>query len=241
MTQTVTATGSQEPAGLAARLIGVLFTPRATFARVAAQPRWFGALAVVVAATALGVFLLLSTDVGQTAAIDQQVRTAEAFGRSIPDAQYERLEQMGPYLRYFGAGSQLVTVPVMAAVIAGLLFAVFTALLGGDATFRQVFSVVAHSGAVIMLQQVFTLPLDYVRESLSSPTTLAVFFPFLDEASFVARLLGSIDLFIVWWVVVLSIGLGVLYRRRTGPIAAGLLGVYACIVAVIAAVRSAVA
>jgi hypothetical protein len=40
-------------------------------------------------------------------------------------------------------------------------------------------------------------------------------------------------------LVNLGIGLGVLYKRRTGPIATGLLIVYLVIVLVVAAVRSA--
>jgi FtsH-binding integral membrane protein len=74
---------------------------------------------------------------------------------------------------------------------------------------------------------------------LSSATNLAVFFPFLDDASFAARLLGSIDLFLVWWFISLAIGLGVLYRRRTTPIATTLLVVYASIGLVIAAIKTA--
>ena len=53
-------------------------------------------------------------------------------------------------------------------------------------------------------------------------------------------LLGSIDLFRIWWLVSLAIGLAVLYKRRTSPIAWGLLAVYGIIVLVIAAVRAAV-
>jgi len=45
-----------------------------------------------------------------------------------------------------------------------------------------------------------------------------------------------IDLFIIWWLIALAIGLGVLYKRRTAPIAVSLLGVYVFIVAIIAAV-----
>jgi hypothetical protein len=48
-----------------------------------------------------------------------------------------------------------------------------------------------------------------------------------------------IDLFWVWWLLVLAIGLGVLYRRRTQPIAVGLFGVYVVIIVGIAAVMSA--
>jgi DNA-binding MarR family transcriptional regulator len=240
MTGTIAAAGASDDKGLLARVIGVLVAPRATFAQVAARPRWLGALALVVIATAAGAFLFLSTEVGQTAAIDQQIGVMESFGRRIPDAQYERLETMGPYLRYIGAANQLVALPVVALAAAGIIFALFTAILGGDATFKQVFAVVAHSGVVILVQQLFSLPLDYARETLSSPTSLSVFAPFLDDASFGARLLGSIDLFVMWWVIVLAIGLGVLYRRRTGPIALAMLAVYAAVAVVIAAIRAAV-
>ena len=70
-------------------------------------------------------------------------------------------------------------------------------------------------------------------------THLGVFLPFLDEASFAARLLGSIDLFVIWWLISLAIGVGVLYRRRTGPIATSLIGVYITIGIVVAAVKTA--
>ena len=55
-----------------------------------------------------------------------------------------------------------------------------------------------------------------------------------------ARALGSIDLFIIWWIVSLAIGLGVLYKKRTGPIASSFIAVYVSIGLIIAAIRSAV-
>jgi len=123
--------------------------------------------------------------------------------------------------------------------IAGIAMAIFGAIMGGNATFKQVFAIVAHSGVLIALAQAFGLPLAYERETTASATSLAVFLPFLDENSFPARFLGSIDLFQIWWIVSLSIGLAVLYRKRTGPIAVGVLSVYVVIVLIIAAVRTA--
>jgi hypothetical protein len=205
---------------------------------VAARPRVLGAITFVVLIGAVGVFLFMSTEVGQNAFLDQQVQQREAFNRPLTDAQYEQLERMLPYARYFGAAFQVVVMPVAAAVIAGVALAVFSALLGGDGTFKQVYAVVAHSGVVLSISQMFGLPLAYARETMSSATNLGVFTPFLDEGTFAARMLGAIDLFIVWWIVSLAIGLGVLYRRRTGPIAAGLLGVYVAIAIAIAAIKS---
>ena len=50
-------------------------------------------------------------------------------------------------------------------------------------------------------------------------------------------LLGTVDIFLIWYVVVLAIGLGVLYKRRTQPIAISLLSVYAVIASCIALVQ----
>ena len=47
-----------------------------------------------------------------------------------------------------------------------------------------------------------------------------------------------IDLFIIWWLIVLAIGLAVLYRRRTQPIAMSLLAIYAVIAVIVAAIMS---
>ena len=107
---------------------------------------------------------------------------------------------MLPLAPYFAAVAQLVMLPIAAAVIAGIALGVFNAIMGANATYKQTLAVVAHSGVVVLLAQLFALPLDYVRESLASPTSLAVFLPFLDESSFPARFLGVVALFQTWWV-----------------------------------------
>jgi len=226
---------------LPARIIGVLTSPRATYADVAARPRWLGVVLFVAIVGSASVFTFLSTDVGQQAAFDQQRTTMESFGVRINDAQLARMEQGLKYAPYTGGIGQLVFWPLAGAILAGIGLGIFNALLGGDATFKQVFAIVAHSGVVMTLAQLFGLPLAYARESMAGSTNLAVLFPFLDEASFVARLLGGIDLFVVWWAISLSIGLGVLFRRRTGPIAISILSVYGAIALIIAAIKTAAA
>ena len=239
MAHTVTTepTGSRSMS-LPARMAGVLLSPRAAYAAVAARPRVFGALAVVLAVIVTATFLFLSTDVGQQASLDDNVRRMESFGRTVSDAQYAQMEQMAPYSRYFAAVFQLIFMPIMALIVAGLAYVVFNGALGGDAAFKQVYAIVAHSGAIMVVQALFGLPLAYARESLSGTTNLGVFVPFLDENSFAARMLGSLDLFLIWWMVSLAIGLGVLYRRRTAPIATTLLVIYAAIGVMIAAIKA---
>jgi Yip1 domain len=237
MSQTVTA--SPASSSLPARILGVLFSPRATYAGVAAQPRALGVLLVVALLSGAGLYTFLSTEVGKQASLEQQTRMLESFGVKITDAQYERMQQGIGRGAIFAAVGQLVTLPLFAAIIAGIALGIFNALLSGDGTFRQVYAIVCHSGVVILLSQAFGLPLAYARATLTSAANLAVFAPFLDETSFAARALGSIDLFILWWIVSLSIGLGVLYKKRTSPIAWSFTAVYVFIGLVIAGIRSA--
>lgn len=222
-----------------ARILGVIFTPRSAYADVAAGPAWLGAMLVVLVLTGGSTFAFLSTEIGKNAMLDQQRQTMESFGVKLNEQAMQRMEEGAARARYFAVVSQAVFLPVAALAVAGIALAVFNAVLGGDARFKQVFAIVVFSGVILALGALFVLPLDYARETMSSPTTLSVFLPFLEENSFLARFLGSIDLIRVWWFVSLSIGLAVLYRRRTGPIAVTLLVVYAVIALVVAAIQSA--
>jgi hypothetical protein len=225
--------------GFPARILGVIFAPRATYADVAARPAWLGAMLVVLVLTGGSTFAFLSTEIGKNAMLDQQRQTMESFGVKLNEQAMQRMEDGAARAPYFAVISQAVFLPVAALAVAGIALAVFNALLGGDARFKQVFAIVVFSGVILALGAIFVLPLDYARETMSSPTTLSVFLPFLEENSFLARFLGSIDLIRVWWFVSLSIGLAVLYRKRTGPIAVTMLVVYAVIALVVAAIQSA--
>ena len=143
---------------------------------------------------------------------------------------------MAPYQTAIGI---LVFSPVFTVAIAGILFLVFNVLMGGDRTFKQLFTVFVHSGVISTLGAVFTGPLNYFRGAVTSATNLAVLLPMVDPKSFAGRVLAMTDLFWIWSLLVLAIGLAVLYRRRTQPIAWSLYGIYAAGVLVIAAVMSA--
>src|SRR5512138_3664449 len=174
-TATSTPAAPSAPKGLLARIVGIFFSPRATFAAIAAQPRWFGALAVGVVILIIGLFALFSTEVGQQAWIDQQVRGSQSFGRTMTEQQIAGMDRIAPYMRYIVTVMYLVFIPIVVMVLSGILLGVFNALLGGDATFKQVLAVVSHAGLIPAVQTIFAMPLDYVRETLSSPTTLGVF------------------------------------------------------------------
>jgi hypothetical protein len=125
----------------------------------------------------------------------------------------------------------------MTLVIAGILFGLFN-VMGGEATFKQAFAVVTHASVVSLLGAIFSGAINYFRGGMTGVANLGALLPMLPDTSFVGRFLGAIDVFLIWWLVVLSIGFAVLYRRRTQPIAIALLGVYVVIALIIAVVKS---
>ena len=219
------------------RVVGVVVGPGETMASIAAHPRWVDVLAFTTVLVALGFGLFLSTDVGKAAYVDQAVASLEAFGRTVNAEMYGVLQRQAEIAAYLQVGSVLFFTPLVTAAVAGILFGIFT-VLGGEARYAQVLAVVAHAGVISLLQQVFTLPVNYQRQSMSSATNLAVFFPNLAEGSFVASLLGFIDLFWIWYLVVLAIGLAAVYRRKWTSVALGLFVVYVLIGLAIAAIKA---
>jgi hypothetical protein len=241
MANTPTETGAPPaPMGLLSRFIGIITSPKATYEAVIAHPRWLGMLALTTIIIAFCVALPRTTAAGKQAAFEEQVRQMESFGMQVSNEMYAQMQQRSQSNTgaIFAAVGVLVVGPIVTVIFAGILFGVFT-MLGGQATFKQLFAVYVHSAAIGTLAQMFTGPLNYFRGSVSSATNLAVALPMLDEKSFIGRLFGLIDLFWIWGLIVLAIGLGTLYRRKTGPIAYTLLGIYAVIILAIAGVMSA--
>jgi len=222
---------------LPARTYGVIRRPRATFAAIIASPErsrgaspdWGSVLLATTIITFLCSAGFLRTAVGQQALADQWERTALAFGQPVDDAGYARMEDMASSGR-FGLMYALVTAvasgPALAFALSALLYLMLNRTTGHRGSYVQVLAVVCYAGVILALRQVIATPIDYVQESISSPTTLVRFVSLLDEASPVARFLGVIDLFVVWWIVVLAIGLSVLYRLSTRRLALCLTGAY---------------
>jgi hypothetical protein len=224
--------------GLISRGLGMITSPGATFEQVVAEPRWMGILAVSVVIVAVMSTALIATEFAREQLIEQQRTSMEAFGLTVTAELDDQLAQqldMAPYVTF---GSTLVGIPILCLILAGVLYGVGSGFLGAQATFVQMLAVVAHAGVIFAVQQLFVFPLNYVRESILPPTTLAAFAPMLGNETFTYRLLSGIDLFYLWWLAALSIGLAVLWRRETRPIATTLYVVYAGIAIVFAVVRT---
>jgi hypothetical protein len=209
-----------------ARIGGIFRRPRATLEAVAEAPRSAGLLAVLFVVPFAASAALFATDVGQQALVDHWERTALAFGQPVDDARYAELQALSRQGTAYAALTALAAGPIAAVALGALLFGIFTVARRGTASYRQVLAVVASAGVILALRSAVSAPLSYARESIASPTTLVGLLAMVDEASPSARFLGLIDLFVLWWLVVLAIGIALLYRRPTRTMVLTFVGVY---------------
>lgn len=156
MTTPLTASASAPaPKSLIARFIGILTSPRDTFGSVAAHPKWFGMLAVTTLIVALFSALPLTNEAGRQAMIDQQVETMKGMGFPVTDEVYEGMQKGSGRMPYTTGISILVVSPIMAVIFSGILFAIFNAAMGGEASFKQVFAVLIHAGVISAVSTAF--------------------------------------------------------------------------------------
>jgi len=79
----------------------------------------------------------------------------------VSDQQIQGMEKMAPFVGYITVAYMLIFMPIMTVIVSGILYAIFNAAMGGNATFKQVFTVCVHAGPIGVLSQLFTVPLNY--------------------------------------------------------------------------------
>jgi hypothetical protein len=223
------------------RVIGVFVSPRATFESVVSNPKWLDVLvfSLVVGMVAWGAFLW--SPVGSQAMLDQMITGAEQKAASSGDnvAQaVERVRNFFPILRVIIVAGQPIIGPLFIAAIAGLLYLVFAAIMGGGGTYKQVFAIVVHAGLSFQAAGLADMALQYAKGSMTARLSLGALVQMLPEDSFVFLLLNAITVGWIWYLVLLAMGLAVLYRRKTATIATSFLGLYFVIVLIVAVFKS---
>jgi Yip1 domain len=215
------------------RIAGVLRHPRSTMAALVAAPSWLPTWALILAVWLVPAGWLLSTETGRQALVDERVRQIEAFGGRVDDAEYETLRRSPPLGTYFASGGRVLLAPpvtVLVAVGLGLLARIDGAAL----SLGPALAVSVHASVVLALQQLVATPLHYLRESLTSPTNLAVFLPGLEDGTVGARLFGAVDIFGLWWLWLLALGVAAATGRPARRYLARLLVVYVAVAAGVA-------
>jgi len=203
-------------------------------ATAVAHPRVAGPWIVVLVLWLIPSAGLLSTSVGRQAVVDEHVRIVEAFGGTVSDAQYAELQQSPPWSSYL-TGTRLLLLPV-ATLLVALAVRQMARWHQGTLSTAAALAVSVQASCILSLQQAVTVPLMFLRESVTNMTNLAAVLPGIEDGSLPARLFGAIDVFALWWGGLIALGLSAATGRPARGYAATLLGLYVGMAAVLAVV-----
>lgn len=197
------------------RVIGALVSPEKTFRSIAERPTWVVPLLLLVLVTCL-----IGYEVGQRVDFEQQIRQQMAErGDKVSEADIQRgVDFMEKFGKIFFLAPAVLSPG--AYLLFALVFLVALRLSGSEIGFAQSFSVIVHSMVPWLVHALLSLPLILRQEALDPETlqrggvlmsNLAALAP-EDSGKVLLSLLGSLDLFSVWTLVLLIIGYRVVAR-----------------------------
>jgi hypothetical protein len=214
----------------AGRLLGVLVRPGDTFRSIAARPTWAAPLLVLVTlALAVGWMASARIDVAQLIRHQNEVT-----GGQLNAEQVEQRIELVKKIEPFGVLAQgLIAAPAL-YLLCALLFWVGFKLLGSELSYRAAFSTALHGFLPLGVEALLAVPVLWSRASLTQDEARNLSF-LVDSLAAAApegtgrvalALLGSVNLFSIWAIVLLVIGYGIVAKVSRGAAAAVVLAVW---------------
>jgi hypothetical protein len=211
------------------RLTNMFFEPGRAFADIAERPRPWVPLALSVV-MALVFMIAFSQRVGWERFARQTMESAPQV-QNMPPEQRERAVAMQlkimPVMGYVGAA---LGTPVMVLIVAGVLLLMFKVFMGAAITFKQMFGVTSYSFLPGVISGLAALVVMFLKNpdefNLQNPTAfnLGAFFDPESTAKWKIALGTSIDLFTIWIILLLAMGVAAAARRMSfGKALAGVL------------------
>jgi Yip1-like protein len=212
VTTPAAASEPQAPINHLGRIVGALFSPKATFEDIAKRPTWIAPLLVLTLIWfALNVVLVRRVDWLQVTRdqIEKNRFAASQIERLEPDkreAAYESGARRGKISRYVRG---VIGWPLLTLVFGGIYLGTFKLFGGARINFSQSFALVAHAYVPLGLRELIAIPVSLVKDpSAIDPenflaSNVAAFLPG-DAPLWQIALGASADLFGLWALVLIA-------------------------------------
>lgn len=204
-------------------LVNVLFSPTRVFQAAKEKPKWVVPLIVIL------LFFMIFAFFMTPIAIKTQMEMLK-YSDKYTQEQRDAMMQNAEIGQKFGQIIGVVTAPFMwtfiILIITGLLLLMGNVIFGGAARFVQILLMVCLSFVTWIVSAVIKLPLMIAKDTVDIRTSLALLLPSdvkTLESPLYSFLNGYTDIFVIWQVIVLIIGVKVIYTFTTGRAAATVL------------------
>jgi hypothetical protein len=208
------------------RIGGVLIAPEPTLREITSRPDWLVPL-IVILIVSLASAVLVAPRLDMETSLREQLEE-----RGMSAAEIDQSIEMVTKFQKFTLPLTAVIVPLMLLIVAAALLLGFK-MFGGEGTFKQAWSVTLYAWIPQLLKSIIATVLVVRMESLTIEQMQGMLksnLGFLVDASEVPALyafLSSLDLFNIWTVVLLVMGLAFAHRSSFAKSAAIVLTLWA--------------
>ena len=207
------------------RCVLTFVSPGRLFDGLRDRPAWFGALLLATILTAVATHFV--PDEAWRAMLRSQMLRLGGDPQGLEAA-----------LRMIPAYTALaaITTFIFTFVFTAVITVVFAFLLGDEGSFRQYLAVVSHASLISAVGALIVLPLRIGQLDPQLTLSVGTFLPFLQEG-YLQRVLRGLDLFGLWSLIVMALGVSeVDPKRRWGTAAIILLVFFVGLIAAVSTV-----
>jgi hypothetical protein len=203
-----------QPRGMSelARIAGVFFEPKKTFADIAARPTWVLPL-VLGMILALIYVTLIGQHIGWERIAAQQIAAGPNAATMTPEQRANAIRIGGTFGAVIGYGLVLLIAPIFVLVIAGVLMAMVAGVLSTPVKFKQMLAVVTWGGLPRGIMSILASVVVLIKNpddfNIKNPLMFnpGAFMDPLTSNKFVLAIATSLDLFTLWVIVLMAIGI----------------------------------
>ena len=218
------AVGAAQPGGdlgFLARWANIYFSPKKTFEAVRLRPFWVWPMILMVL---LGTGFYFWTSGPRMSDTLEKMRKNENLMNLPAERRQEIFDRVeGQFKSPFWSSIGVLFGIAYFFVVAGILFFVGNIILGGEARFAQVLGACVYTRFVSIPEMLVQGFLATAKGTMNTALSLAAFFPSDQSETFAYRLVNGLDIFSIWFIAVLIIGMATLYNFKTGKVAAWIL------------------
>jgi len=204
----------------AGRVAGVFTSPSAAFADIAERPRWIVPLVIIILSSLLFMWFF-NRRVGWDRYINTTLATNPRIEQLDPEQKARVLEQQRKIVPIMGWVGPVVFAPIGIAIVAGVLLGVFNLAMGAQFKFKTLFSVASYASLPGALHSLLAIGVMHLKDpddfNIEKPTAfnIGAFLSPDTAPKWLQSLGGSIDLFMIWVIVLIAIGIQMLDRKRS--------------------------
>ena len=201
----------------AGRLFGVFFSPGKAFADIARRPRWW--VPVIISAILGTVFLNAFTQrVGWESVIRPAIERLPNAQSMTPQQREQAISNAARLYQYLGYGGSAVGTLFYVFIIAVILMFIFDTILSAGVGLKRMMAIVAYGFLPLVVQTLLSMVVLYLKEpedfNLQNPLMFNVgAFLSTDKPAALRALGSSIDLFTIWIIILLAIGVSTAARK----------------------------